>query len=70
MTQAVKNRFKSFAWRAGIMVAVTLVNYGVANLSGFGLSPELTVLAGLILGEISKYLNREVEVIGKKEKTK
>jgi len=68
MTQAVKNRFKSFAWRTGIMVAVALVNYGVANLSGFGLSPELTVLAGLILSEISKYLNREADVIEKKTK--
>lgn len=67
MTQAVKNRFKSFAWRLGIMVAVTAVNFGVANLSGFGLSPELTVVAGLILGEVSKYLNREVEVISKKK---
>jgi len=67
MTQTVKNRFKSFAWRVGIMVAVTLVNYGVANLSGFGLSPELTVIAGLVLGEVSKYLNREVEVIEKKK---
>lgn len=70
MTQAVKNRFKSFAWRAGIMVAVALVNFTVANLSDFSLSPELTVLAGLILSEISKYLNTEVQVIEKKEKTK
>lgn len=61
MTQAVKNRFKSFAWRTGIMVSVALVNYGVANLSGFGLSPEVTVLAGLILGEVSKFLSVEIK---------
>ena len=70
MTQAVKNRFKSFAWRTGIMLAVALVNFALANLADFSLSPEVTVLAGLILGEVSKYLNREADVIEKKEKTK
>ena len=68
MTQAVKNRFKSFAWRTGIMVAVALVNFALANLSDFSLSPEVTVLVGLVLGEVSKYLNREADVIEKKTK--
>jgi len=68
MTQAVKNRFKSFAWRTGIMVAVALVNFALANLADFSLSPEVTVLVGLVLGEVSKYLNREADVIDKKTK--
>lgn len=61
MTQAVKNRFKSFAWRTGIMVAVALVNFALANLADFSLSPEVTVLAGLILGEVSKFLSVEIK---------
>ena len=61
MTQAVKNRFKSFAWRTGIMMAVALVNSALANLSDFSLSPEVTVLVGLILGEVSKFLSVEIK---------
>jgi hypothetical protein len=42
------------------MVVVALVNYVTANYTGFGLSPELTVLIGLVAGEISKFLNTEL----------
>jgi hypothetical protein len=42
------------------MVVVALVNYVTANYTGFGLSPELTVLVGLLAGEISKFLNTEL----------
>lgn len=54
------NRFKSLVWRLSIMVVVALVNYVTANYTGFGLSPELTVLVGLLAGEISKFLNTEL----------
>jgi len=54
------NRFKSLVWRLSIMVVVALVNYVTANYTGFGLSPELTVLIGLVAGEISKFLNTEL----------
>lgn len=58
----MKNRLKSFAWRLSMMIIVALVNYVTANYTGFGLSPELTVVVGLIAGEISKFLNTEIEV--------
>jgi len=61
MNTAVMNRFKSFAWRLSMMVIVVLVNYVTANYTGFGLSPELTVIVGLIAGEVSKFLNAELQ---------
>lgn len=43
-----------------MMVSVALVNYVITNMSGFGLSPEMTVIIGLIAGEVSKFLNTEL----------
>jgi len=60
MKTKLMNRFKSLVWRLSIMVVVALVNYVTANYTGFGLSPELTVLIGLVAGEISKFLNTEL----------
>lgn len=59
MNKKVMNRIKSFAWRLSMVVAVALVNYVAANYTGFGLSPELTVIIGLVAGEVSKFLNTE-----------
>lgn len=60
MNKKVINRVKSFTWRLSIMIIVALINYVAANYTGFGLSPELTVLVGLVIGEISKFLNTEL----------
>ena len=60
MDKKVMNRIKSFAWRLSVMIVVALVNYVTANYTGFGLSPEMTVLIGLVAGEISKFLNTEL----------
>jgi len=76
MNKKVMNRIKSFVWRLSVMIIVALVNYVTANYTGFGLSPEVTVLIGLVAGEISKFLNTElsgnevVEVTAKKTSKK
>lgn len=61
MTQENKtiliNRAKSLAWRTGAMVLSILVTFIAANLQLFNLPAEVTVFIGLVLGEISKYLN-------------
>lgn len=54
--QLVK-RIKSFLWRAGAMLAALVVGFALDNLTQLQLSPQVTVLVGLILGEISKWLN-------------
>ena len=52
-------RLKSFAWRTGMMVLATLVAFLLENLSLLDLNPQVTVVMGLILGEVSKYLNTQ-----------
>lgn len=60
MNQKVLNRFKSFAWRLGMMVVVILADYVTQNLTGFGLPAYATITIGLIAGEVSKFLNTEL----------
>jgi hypothetical protein len=60
MNQKVLNRFKSFAWRLGMMVAVILADYVTQNLTGFGFPAYVTIALGLIAGEVSKFLNTEL----------
>lgn len=58
--EIITNRFKSFAWRAGMMVLALLLNTITASLSDFNLSPEVVVVLGLVLGEISKAINQKL----------
>lgn len=55
--QILINRLKSFAWRAGMMVVALGVDFAIQNLGLLNLPNEITVVSGLILGEVSKYLN-------------
>ena len=57
MNQELKKRLKSFGWRLGGMVAAAVVAFLAANLELFELPPEVTVIVGLVLGEITKSLN-------------
>lgn len=54
-------RFKSFMWRAGAIGAVATLTWIVQNIGLLELSSTLqgfvNVFGGLILGEITKYLN-------------
>ena len=51
------NRFKSFYWRMGMMVLAGFIDLTLQSLTDLMLSPTTTVVLGLILGEISKYIN-------------
>lgn len=55
--ESLKKRAKSFAWRAGMMLVALVVAFLTESLSDFNLSPQVTVVLGLVLGEISKALN-------------
>lgn len=50
-------RLKSFLWRTGMMVLAVTFDIIASNLGMLELNPEVTVLLGLALGEVSKYLN-------------
>lgn len=61
MNTQLVNRIKSFFWRAGMMALAAGVAYMVTTISTLELSPSLTAVLGLILGEVSKYLNTQVQ---------
>ena len=52
----LRKRFESFVWRAGMMVLVLLVDWVLDNLGLFNLNPQVVIVFGLVLGEISKWL--------------
>ena len=57
------NRLKSLLWRTGMMALAGALAFLAENLGVLDLSVELTVLVGLILGEISKAINNYCETI-------
>lgn len=52
-------RLKSFTWRLGGIVLAALLGFVAENIGLFGLSPEVTVVLGLVIGELTKYLNTQ-----------
>ena len=54
----LKKRLKSLAWRAGMMLAALSVDFWLENLGLLSLNGQVTVFLGLVLGEISKWLNK------------
>ena len=53
----LQKRLKSLAWSTGMMLAAVVVDFLMENIGLFGLPNELTVFIGLVLAQISKYLN-------------
>lgn len=51
-------RLKSFLWRLSMAVVAFIVSWVLANLELLELSETATIILALVLGEISKYLNR------------
>jgi len=61
--QAIKvtlwnNRTKSFYWRTSMMILAVLLNQFITLLSSSSLPAFVTVLLGLIFGEISKFISQ------------
>ena len=50
-------RFKSFVWRSAVVGLVVALDFISTNLGLFDLPSAIVVTAGLVLGEISKYIN-------------
>jgi hypothetical protein len=57
MNEVYVKRLKSFAWRLGMMLLAVALDFTAKNLGDFEMSDEITVILGLVLGELSKYLN-------------
>lgn len=52
-------RIKSLLWRALMMGFAVVISVMVDNLTSLQLSPLVTTLIGLVLGEISKWINTQ-----------
>lgn len=52
------SRFKSFYWRTSMMVLAVLIGQLISFIPTLQLNETATVILGLILGEISKALNK------------
>lgn len=52
------NRVKSFLWRTGMMVLAVVIDMALQNLASLNLRPEVVIILGLILGEVSKFINQ------------
>jgi hypothetical protein len=50
-------RVRSFAWRLGAMIAIAVVSFTSQEVANATISPQIQVVLGLILGEITKALN-------------
>jgi hypothetical protein len=50
-------RTKALAWSAATMLAAMVVDFAAVNLELFNLPNGVTVFLGLVLAQITKYLN-------------
>lgn len=51
------NRIKSFAWRAGVFVALMVLDFISQNLGLWDLSPTTIAFISFVISEITKALN-------------
>jgi len=52
-------RLESLAWRMGSVLLVALINFVATNMELFDLPPDIQIVIALVLGEITKILNRK-----------
>ena len=53
----LKKRIQGLLWHTGMMIVAVLIDYAIDNLTGLNLSSTITVILGLILGQISKAIH-------------
>lgn len=58
--QELIKRIEAFAWHSLMMVIAFALDQLLKDLSVLSLTPEVTVIIGLILGQISKALNNYI----------
>ena len=55
----MNDRVKSLLWRAGIMAIVVVLDVVAQGLTEFSLPVGVVVFTGLVLGEVSKFINNK-----------
>jgi len=56
-------RTKSLLWRAGMMVLALVIDFLIVNLSDINIPAQVVVIVGLVLGEISKQIHKNLDSI-------
>lgn len=51
------NRVKSLLWRTGMMALAAIIDVVLQEMGGFNMPDAVTLILGLVLGEVSKYLH-------------
>ena len=59
MNSQLIKRIKSFVWRFLVVAVVAGLEYLAENISLFSLPQEVVVIIGLVVGEITKWLNNK-----------
>lgn len=54
-------RFKSFLWRTSMMVLAVVISELNTYLTALEMSTTVIVVVGLILGEVSKFINQTLQ---------
>jgi len=57
METQLQKRIKSFLWRGGAVATVAFLAFITKNIGEFDLPDYAVVVVGLVIGEITKYLN-------------
>lgn len=61
-TEVLSNkRFKAFYWSSAMMIGAGFVDLLLQSLAEFNLPNLATTVLGLILAQVSKYLNSEIK---------
>jgi len=63
-TDTMIKRIKSYIWRGAMILLAVAIKVVAENLNLFELDAKTTVMIGLFLGEISKYLNAKYDLEG------
>ena len=62
MNEELRKRLLSFGWRLGAYVVVAVLSFTVSNLTNLGVDPSVTAVVALIVGEITKTLNKRYQL--------
>jgi hypothetical protein len=57
-------RLKSFVWRLGCVMVVAGINFLSQKLTTVGLDPAIVTIAGLLLGECTKWVTDHTNLLG------
>jgi len=59
MTTTLQKRIKSLAWSSAMMGVAFAISQIANGLTSLNLDPSLTVFLGLVLAQVSKFLNTQ-----------